>query len=669
MKLVKCYVSSFGKLKDFSFDFNEGLNTIKQDNGWGKSTLATFIKVMFYGINSNKRSVSENDRIKYRPWNSTEKFGGAVWFIWGDKEYKIERFFGQKESDDTVALFDVATGKSFANTENLGKRIFEIDEEGFLSTTYLSQREFEIKSNSSITAKFNSLCELQDSDSFDKAVDKIESQAKKYKYRGDKGLISDLKKQVYLLDEEILRTNNAVLTCQHLKNEIDILEKETQAYQNKTKELTDKVELAGKIEALINKKNRYVKLNEKREELIKNKQYAEQVFNGKTISESEINDSQNALFELKSLEERKNQLQSDVKNLQDVNANNITKDSNVLSIVLYSLMAVSFLVGVILLFTVGFSFLPAWLAVGVSGLILIFSLTKAFTLNKRKINSKQILIDEKNREITLLESNFNVINDKLSSFVSQFDFGESLPYDKAIDYLLKIYSAYQKVCFELNAINEEFFELEKEKNEFVLIDNNQQNLQGLNALLREVQNEFSKKSYELANARTKLRINEEVASNFNELEGRKEELLEEVKQAEEEYNILTLTYQYLIKADENLKIKYREPLQNSLKKYYDYISDVQKEIKIDIDLGVSIEENGSEKSIEYYSKGYQNLFEICKRFALTDVLFTGEKPFIILDDPFYNLDDKKLKSALKLIEKLSNDYQIIYLVCHDSRVA
>ena len=307
MKLVKCYVSSFGKLKDFSFDFNDGLNTIKQDNGWGKSTLATFIKVMFYGINSNKRSISENDRIKYRPWNSTEKFGGAVWFVWGDKEYKIERFFGQKESEDTVALYDVATGKSFSNTENLGKRIFEIDEEGFLSTTYLSQKEFEIKGNTSITAKFNSLCEVQDSDAFDKAVDKVENQAKKYKYRGDKGLISDLKKQVNTIDDEILKTNSALLTCQHLKNEIDVLEKETISYQNKTKELTDKVEFAGKIEALINKKNRYEKLNEKRQELIKNKEYAEQVFNGKTLSESAIKDTQNSLFELKSIEERKNQ--------------------------------------------------------------------------------------------------------------------------------------------------------------------------------------------------------------------------------------------------------------------------------------------------------------------------------------------------------------------------
>ena len=145
MKLVKCYVSSFGKLKDFTYEFHDGVNTIKQDNGWGKSTLANFIKVMFYGISGNKRSVSENDRIKYRPWNTTEKFGGAVWFVWGDKEYKIERYFGLKESDDSVALFDVATGKAYTNTDNLGKRIFEIDEDGFLSTTYFSQKDFQIK--------------------------------------------------------------------------------------------------------------------------------------------------------------------------------------------------------------------------------------------------------------------------------------------------------------------------------------------------------------------------------------------------------------------------------------------------------------------------------------------------------------------------------------------
>ena len=67
MKLIKAYVASFGGLKDFKYDFTDGINTIKQDNGWGKSTLATFIKAMFYGLDgSNKRSLLENERKKYK---------------------------------------------------------------------------------------------------------------------------------------------------------------------------------------------------------------------------------------------------------------------------------------------------------------------------------------------------------------------------------------------------------------------------------------------------------------------------------------------------------------------------------------------------------------------------------------------------------------------------
>ena len=141
MKLIKCYVYSFGKLKDFEYDFNQNLNTINQENGWGKSTFTAFIKAMFYGLNDKKRSVAENERVKYKPWNSTEKFGGYVIFDWKDKQFKIERFFGSKESEDTVVLTDTRTGKTFADTKDLGKRIFQIDEEGFLSANKFSGKD------------------------------------------------------------------------------------------------------------------------------------------------------------------------------------------------------------------------------------------------------------------------------------------------------------------------------------------------------------------------------------------------------------------------------------------------------------------------------------------------------------------------------------------------
>ena len=56
MKLINCHIYAFGNLKDFSYDFSGGLNTIKEENGWGKSTFAYFIKAMFYGMEAKRNT-------------------------------------------------------------------------------------------------------------------------------------------------------------------------------------------------------------------------------------------------------------------------------------------------------------------------------------------------------------------------------------------------------------------------------------------------------------------------------------------------------------------------------------------------------------------------------------------------------------------------------------
>ena len=176
------------------------------------------------------------------------------------------------------------------------------------------------------------------------------------------------------------------------------------------------------------------------------------------------------------------------------------------------------------------------------------------------------------------------------------------------------------------------------------------------------------RSTELERKKASASRYEEASEKLVEMESRKSELLENIKRYKEDYEILCKTNEFLRKADENLKLKYRAPLQESLNKYLSFI-DKEKSVKIDIDLNITAIEKNGEKNTEYYSKGYQNLFEICKRFALTDVLFTGEKPFIILDDPFYNLDDDKIRLSIELIKKMSEEYQILYFVCHESRRA
>ena len=64
----------------------------------------------------------------------------------------------------------------------------------------------------------------------------------------------------------------------------------------------------------------------------------------------------------------------------------------------------------------------------------------------------------------------------------------------------------------------------------------------------------------------------------------------------------------------------------------------------------------------------QDMLNICMRLSLADALYDGEKPMLILDDPFVNLDDDRLINAMELLKKLAEDRQIIYLTCHSSRV-
>ena len=68
MKLLSCHIDNFGKLSDLSIDFTDGVNLFHEPNAWGKSTLAAFLRVMFYGFDSKKESGSfDKERVVYRP--------------------------------------------------------------------------------------------------------------------------------------------------------------------------------------------------------------------------------------------------------------------------------------------------------------------------------------------------------------------------------------------------------------------------------------------------------------------------------------------------------------------------------------------------------------------------------------------------------------------------
>ena len=86
------------------------------------------------------------------------------------------------------------------------------------------------------------------------------------------------------------------------------------------------------------------------------------------------------------------------------------------------------------------------------------------------------------------------------------------------------------------------------------------------------------------------------------------------------------------------------------------------------ELEVKLERNGESRDLAAFSAGQTDLVMLCMRLSLVDALFRGAKPFVLLDDPFINLDDRHTQEALRLLHDLAKDRQIIYLTCKSSRV-
>ncbi|SHJ33165.1 ATP-binding protein [Parasporobacterium paucivorans] len=210
MKLIRCNIENFGTLHHFSYEFKDGINTINELNGWGKSTFAAFIKAMFYGMEGtrSRKNLEDEQRKKYKPWQGGA-YGGSIEFELKGREYKIERFFGTKAKDDVFKLFNQATGLvSNDYSENIGEEMFHLDTAAYSRSTYIPQNAVSVMSNDSINAKLSSLIEKTDENdinNYESAMKLLENSKKEYFKIGGRGKLNLMKNQLTSLEAELER--------------------------------------------------------------------------------------------------------------------------------------------------------------------------------------------------------------------------------------------------------------------------------------------------------------------------------------------------------------------------------------------------------------------------------------------------------------------------------
>lgn len=186
-------------------------------------------------------------------------------------------------------------------------------------------------------------------------------------------------------------------------------------------------------------------------------------------------------------------------------------------------------------------------------------------------------------------------------------------------------------------------------------------IEELNKELSEIQKNRGVLALAISEDETEVEKEDSLKS---ELEERNENL----KKYRYDYEILIKTIEFLTNADRALKEKYIKPIRDSFKSYSDAIEKVIGEkVIMDSDFNIRFDYNGIERSDEHLSSGQKSVCALCFRLALIDNMYSNEKPFLILDDPFVNLDKNYLEKAKSVLLALSKKTQIIYFSCHESR--
>ena len=117
MIIKRFTIKNFGKIHDKTMELSPGMNVLYGENECGKTTVHTFLKSMFYGVQRQRGRAAKTDVYnRYEPWENPAVYGGTLWFENGGKNFRLTRNFYKNDQsseflcEDDGELLDVEQG-------------------------------------------------------------------------------------------------------------------------------------------------------------------------------------------------------------------------------------------------------------------------------------------------------------------------------------------------------------------------------------------------------------------------------------------------------------------------------------------------------------------------------------------------------------------------------
>lgn len=596
MRIISCHVENFGKLKDVLINFeSDGITRFCRGNGWGKSTLAAFIKVMFYGFpRKNSKDILANERLRYQPWQGGT-YGGQLTFQIGKKCYEVTRIFGGKPSQDVFQLVDVATHlPSNDFSEKLGEEIFQVDAESFVRSAFFTQKDCQTHTTDQINAKIGALGEVTDD------IDQYE--------RGNKRMTD------YLNQNSPTRKTGKLFKKKEemLEMRQEILELERQIQDSGRAQ-----EKAGSDQLLLNQQ--YELLCQSEQQKVVAKENCRSYFPSEIPAEEELEEMIRLAQEISGKKKMAEFCAREASLESSPTPEKVQKNRSFL------VAGCIFLFLGFLGFGIHFYVARVGLGLGVFLLILWFlQRSKKGEASEKAENPKEYYEE--------------ALADYVESVKTVGGYLNRLGVTPTENLVEQLYQCREK--------RREYFQCEQEIKQ---VQAQKERFQSM---------EYNRQQEEYYKRRARL---EERKNQWNNLQA-------EWQEEEKKWKLISIAQEMLEEAKNQYLAKYAAPIKTGFDKYYKLLNGGEnKAFQVDAKMELMVKEEGAYREIRAMSEGLQDLAGICMRMAFLDAMYSEEKPLLLLDDPFVNLDDEKFACVEQFLQEIAKEYQVIYFTCHRSR--
>lgn len=619
MKLISCHIVNFGALANYDITFNDGLTALYAPNGGGKSTLAAFIKAMFYGLSADSSRSRFNERRHYYPF-SGGKFGGNILFEWRGSTYRAERFFDRTSGDDIKVYRDGAPYNGFQGGA-VGLAVFGLDEQSFVNTLFISGGGGSLQATGGITSL---LSREQPSDGqydLTAALTALDRACKNLQSRGGKGKIAEL-------EESVRRCQTDIANIRAVSDRLEEKYAECSALERRLKEAEGEEERAGTAALTAEKWARYDDMcgaiARRRERLSQ----LDKMFAAGLPSDDELG-VLNAAAGADALSAPAPARPAGGK-----------KPSAGIVALSFALSLAMIVCGAVLL---PIKALAGALALGAG---VVFALATV-----------GILFVGKPRRRT-----------------GQSTAARSELYHRADD-IIKKYNltstGYAQAAAELSrAVTER----QTVADELARAEGEAKAYAAANALtVRPAETSATRRDSDELRRRLAA-INRDISDDESIVEGLGERQAalagaeRRLAECRRKYADYTAAAHFLKEAERSLNRGLVGPVKEAFSRYSALLKNTLGEsVYVDGNFSVAFEGGGELRPVGHLSGGQRAVVSLCYRLALIDNLFGSDLPFVLLDDPFAELDGEHMARAAQLLRELSKGRQMIYLYCHDSR--